>query len=169
MKNAARSREARLRALVDVSRAISASLAHEDILAQICDHAARLLDAESAVLTERFEDCDGASAPCLKVVATSPDASIGLGEFLSMEGSLNGVAITERRTLTVNRVMEHDQADKAMASKLGVRQEVISPLYYADKALGTIFAFNPREPRDFDEDDAENLAETYREFRNCCR
>jgi signal transduction histidine kinase len=157
MKNPTSSREARLRALVDVGRAVSASLAHEEILAQICDHAARLLGAESAVMTERLDDCDAGSSPCLKVVATSPDASIGLGEFLSMEGSLNGVAITQRRTIIVNDVMSDAQADHAMATKLGVRQEVISPLYYGDKPLGTIFAFNPLEETQFEEDDGEIL------------
>ncbi len=157
MKNSTRSREDRLRALVDVGRAISASLAHEDILAQICSHAARLLDAESAVLTERREDCGRAPGPCLKVVATSPAASIGLGEFLSMEGSLNGQAMTHRRTLIVNDVMGDRRADLSLAEKLGVRQVVISPLYYGDQALGTIFAFNSTASREFDDSDAEIL------------
>ncbi len=157
MKNSNRSREARLRALVDVGRGISASLAHEEILAQICDHAARLLDAESAVMTERREVCERGSGPCLKVVATSPGARIGLGEILTMEGSLNGHAITMRRTLVVNDVFGDHRADMAVATKLGTRKEVISPLYYGDTPLGTIFAFNPREERDFDEEDGEIL------------
>ncbi len=157
MKHSTRPREDRLRALVDVSRAISASLAHEEILAQICNHAARLLDAESAVVTERLKFCERDSRPCLKVVATSPDASIGLGECLSIEGSLNGHAITERRTLIVNDVFADERADQSVAAKLGSRKVVISPLYYGDDALGTIFAFNPHENRDFDEGDAEIL------------
>lgn len=157
MKNSSRSREDRLRALVEVSRAVSASLAHEEILAQICSHAARLLDAESAVMTERVLDCRDCEAPCLVVVATSPDASIGLGEYLSMAGSLNGRAITERRTLIVNDVMGDRRADHAMATKLGVRQEVISPLYYGDQPLGTIFAFNHASNSEFNQDDAEIL------------
>jgi signal transduction histidine kinase len=157
MKNSTPSREDRLRALVDVGRAISASLAHEEILAQICTHAARLLNTESAVMTERREHCEDGSGPCLMVVATSPDARISLGEHLSMEGSLNGRAITQRRTLFVNDVMGDDRADTRMSTKLGVRQEVISPLYYGDTPLGTIFAFNARDGRDFDESDAEIL------------
>ena len=157
MKHSTPSREDRLRALVDVGRAISASLAHEEILAQICTHAARLLDAESAVMTERRQHRTGGSAPFLKVVATSATASIGLGEFLSMEGSLNGLAITERRTLIVNDVMADARADIAIASKLGTRQVVIAPLYYGDAPLGTIFAFNSTDGRDFDESDAEIL------------
>lgn len=157
MKNATRAHEDRLRALVEVSRAVSASLAHEEILAQICTHAARLLNAESAVMTEMFHDCGPHSVPCLKVVATSPDASIGLGEFLSLEGSLNGIAITERRIFFINDVMEDERADRAMAAKLGVRQEVISPLYYGDEPLGTIFAFNSVAEREFTEADAEIL------------
>ncbi len=158
MKNSTTSREDRLRALVDVGRAISASLAHEDILAQICTHAARLLNAASSVMTERRDSCEqGRGSPCLKVVATSADASIGLGEFLSMEQSLNGKAITERRTLIINDVMSDARTDLALATKLGVRQVVISPLYYGDTALGTIFAFNPSEQREFDESDAEIL------------
>jgi signal transduction histidine kinase len=157
MRDSTRSREDRLRALVDVGRAISASLAHEEILSQICHHAVRLLDAESAVVTERLETCEGAGNPCLKVVATSPDARLGLGEFLSIEGSLNGVAITERSTLFLNDVIADERADHAMAQKLGVRKEVISPLYYGDVPLGTIFAFNPRGDRDFNESDAELL------------
>lgn len=157
MKNAARTQEDRLRALVEVSRAVSASLAHEEILAQICTHAAQLLSAESAVMTEMWHDCRPQAAPCLKVVATSPDASIGLGEFLSLEGSLNGIAITERRTFLINDVMNDQRADRAMATKLGVLQEVISPLYYGDEPLGTIFAFNSTQERDFTEADAEIL------------
>jgi signal transduction histidine kinase len=157
MKNSTPSREDRLRALVDVGRAISASLAHEEILAQICTHAARLLNTESAVMTERQELCDDGASPCLKVVATSPDASISLGENLSMEGSLNGRAITQRQTIFVNDVMGDARADTEMATKLGVRQEVISPLYYGDIPLGTIFAFNARDGRPFDESDAEIL------------
>jgi signal transduction histidine kinase len=156
MTENSRSREQRLRALVDVGRAISASLAHQDILAQICHHAVRLLDAESAVVTEKLDPCDGCG-PCLKVVATSPDAALGLGECLSIEGSLNGVAITSRKTLFINNVGAEPRADHAMAKKLGVRKEVISPLYYGDTALGTIFAFNPRGERDFDDADAEIL------------
>jgi signal transduction histidine kinase len=157
MKNAARTQEDRLRALVEVSRAVSASLAHEEILAQICSHAARLLSAESAVMTEMYVDRAPHSVPCLKVVATSPDASIGLGEYLSLEGSLNGIAITERRTFLINDVMGDERADRAMATKLGVRQEVISPLYYGDEPLGTIFAFNSIHNREFTEADAEIL------------
>ncbi|MGD2152942.1 MAG: GAF domain-containing sensor histidine kinase [Gemmatimonadales bacterium] len=157
MNNATRTQEDRLRALVEVSRAVSASLAHEEILAQICSHAARLLGAESAVMTEMFEDCGPHTVPCLKVVATSPDASIGLGEFLSLEGSLNGVAITERRTFFINDVMGDARTDRAMATKLGVQREVISPLYYGDQPLGTIFAFNPVPEREFGEADAELL------------
>ncbi|UCC74498.1 MAG: GAF domain-containing protein [Gemmatimonadota bacterium] len=157
MKNTARPHEDRLRALVQVSRTVSASLAHEEILAQICSHAAELLDAESAVMTEQVEDCAPSATACLKVVATSPDASIGLGEFLSMEGSLNGIAITERRTLIINDVMADERADHVMAAKLGARQEVISPLYYGNQPLGTIFAFNSAEHRDFNDSDAEIL------------
>jgi signal transduction histidine kinase len=157
MNDHARSREDRLRVLVDVGRAISASLAHEEVLSQICHHAVRLLDAESAVVTERMEVCEDAGSPCLKVVATSPGARLGLGEFLSMEGSLNGVAITKRATLYINDVTHDSRADHAMASKLGVRKEVISPLYYGDVPLGTIFAFNPHSDRNFDHEDAEIL------------
>ena len=157
MKNSTRSREDRLRALVDVGRAISASLAHQDILSQICDHAAHLLDAESAVVTARRGCGACGDTPCLEVVATSPDASIGLGECLTMEGSLNGVAITQRRTFFVNDVMSDPRVDLGMAKKLDVRKEVISPLYYGDEPLGTIFAFNQKQERDFDEDDAEIL------------
>jgi len=157
MKDYKPSREDRLRALVDVGRSISASLAHEEILAQICTHAARLLDAESAVMTERRELCEDGTSPCLKVVATSPKASIGLGEVLSMEGSLNGRAITQASTLIVNDVMADDRTDLAVATKLGVRQVVISPLLYGDTALGTIFAFNSAEVREFDEGDSEIL------------
>jgi signal transduction histidine kinase len=150
-------REDRLRALVDVSRAISASLAHEEILAQICNQAARLLDAESAVMTERLDLCPQDGSPCLKVVATSPGASIGLGECLSMDGSLNGYAITEHRTLIVNDVFADARADISVANKLGVRQEVISPLFYGNQPLGTIFAFNPTRARAFDAEDGEIL------------
>ena len=157
MKSPIPTREDRLRALVDVGHAISASLAHEEILAQICTHAARLLDAGSAVMTERRELCDSGSSPCLKVVAASPDASIGLGEFLSMEGSLNGRAITQRRTLIVNDVMADDRADMSVATKLGVNKVVIAPLLYGDTALGTIFAFNSADGSSFDEEDAEIL------------
>ncbi|HSG81659.1 MAG TPA: GAF domain-containing protein [Gemmatimonadota bacterium] len=157
MKDLTRSREDRLRVLVDVGRAISASLAHEEVLSQICHHAIRLLDAESAVVTERLESCEDAGSPCLKVVATSPGARLGLGESLSMEGSLNGVAITKRATLYINDVMRDGRADRIMAKKLGVRKEVISPLYYGDVPLGTIFAFNPRGDRNFDHEDAEIL------------
>jgi signal transduction histidine kinase len=157
MKNSDRSREARLRALVDVGRAVSASLAHEEILAQICDHAARLLDAESAVVTECREASPQVAVPHLKVVATSPDARVGLGEILTLEGSLNGHAITTRRTLIVNDVFGDPRTDLAVAGKLGTRKVVISPLYYGDAPLGTIFAFNPREDRDFDEGDGEIL------------
>ncbi len=157
MNHATSTQEDRLRALAEVSRAVSASLAHEEILAQICTHAARLLSAESAVMTEMYHDCGPRSTPCLKVVATSPDASVSLGQFLSLEGSLNGTAITERRTLFINDVMGDDRADRAMAAKLGVRQEVISPLFYGDEPLGTIFGFNPIPKRDFTEADAEIL------------
>jgi signal transduction histidine kinase len=116
-----------------------------------------LLGAESAVMTEMCHDCGPGPAPCLKVVATSPDASIGLGEFLSLEGSLNGIAITERRTFLINDVMGDERADRAMAAKLGVQQEVISPLYYGDEPLGTIFGFNSIQERDFNDADAEIL------------
>ncbi len=157
MKQSTRPREDRLRALVEVSRAISASLAHEEILAQICDYAARLLDAEAAVVTELLDRRDRGTQPSLKVVATSPHASLGLGEFLSIEGSLNGHAITTRRTVLVNDVFADARADHSVASKLGSRKVVIAPLYYGDAALGTIFAFNPRDNRNFDEGDAEIL------------
>lgn len=157
MKEPTRSREDRLRALVEVGRAISASLAHEEILAQICDHAARLLDAESAVVTELQPSADRGNQPNLKVVATSPGAKLGLGEQLSLEGSLNGHAITTHRTVLVNDVFADPRADQSVATKLGSRKVVIAPLYYGDAPLGTIFAFNPRGNRDFDDDDAEIL------------
>lgn len=157
MSNSNRPREDRLRALVDVGRAISASLAHGEILSQICHHAVRLLDSESAVVTERIDGAELDGQAALKVVATSPGARLGLGEFLSMEGSLNGVAITQRRTLLINDVLGDERADREMARKLGVRKEVISPLFYGGRPLGSIFAFNPRDGRDFDPDDAEIL------------
>lgn len=157
MNDATRSREDRLRALVDVGRAISASLAHEDILAQICSHAARLLNAESAVMTERLTHCEQFGGPCLKVVATSPQARIGLGEYLSMQDSLNGLAITSQRTLIVNDVYNDPRADQTVAAKLGSRQVVIAPLCYGSESLGTIFAFNAADERRFDEADSEIL------------
>lgn len=157
MTSSPRPREERLRALIDVSRAISASLAHEEILVQICSHAARLLDAESAVMTELCGPNDGCSSNCLKVVATSPQAQVGLGDHLSIEGSLNGLALTDRSTLIVNDVLADSRADHALATKLGTRQVVIAPLYYGGQALGTIFSFNSLEGRDFVEDDAEIL------------
>ncbi len=157
MSNPNRPREDRLRALVDVGRAISASLAHGEILSQICHYAVRLLDSESAVVTERVDAAEAGVGPVLKVVATSPGARLGLGEFLSIEGSLNGVAITQRRTLLINNVMQDERADHEMAKKLGVHKEVISPLYYGGRPLGSIFAFNPKDGRDFDADDAEVL------------
>lgn len=151
------SRETRLRALVDVVRQVSASLAHEEILAQICVHATRLLGAESAVLTERRGDCAAWDGPCLRVVATSRNASVGLGEVLSMKGSLNGRALTQRQNLVVNDVVSDERADQPLVRKMGVEKVVISPLYYADEPLGTILAFNPTENRDFDDTDAEIL------------
>ena len=116
MKVSRRPRETRLRALIDVSQAISASLAHEDILAQICSQAASLLHAESSIMTEICTACEYPENPCLKVVATSADARLGLGERLSMAGSLNGRAVTERRTIIVNDVLADSRAAHALAS-----------------------------------------------------
>jgi len=151
------SREVRLRALVDVVRTISASLAHEEILGQICGHASRLLEAESAVLTEARERCVVTDGPCLRVVATSPEAAISFDEILTIEGSLNGRALAERRILIVNDVMADSRADHALARKLDARKVVIAPLFHGETALGTIFALNPANQRDFDETDGEIL------------
>jgi signal transduction histidine kinase len=157
MSNSSQTREDRLRALIEVSRSISASLAPEQILAQICTYAARLLDAQSAVMMERCEDPDRGNEPFLKVVATSPNARIGLGDCLSFENSLNGWAITRRETVIVNDVMSDPRVNIELAKKLDIHQQVIAPLYYGDIPLGTIFAYNSTTGEGFDDEDGEIL------------
>ncbi len=157
MNGSSQTREDRLRALIEVSRSISASLAPDQILAQICSYAARLLDAQSAVMMERCEDPAHPEGAFLEVVATSPDARIGLGDRLSLERSLNGWAITRRQTVIVNDVMADPRVNVELARKLDIRQQVIAPLYYGDTPLGTIFAYNSTTGAGFDEDDGEIL------------
>ena len=61
--------EERLRALCDVSRAITTSLARDEVLELICAQAARLLDAESVLITVLpREDGTGAAPSHLEVI-----------------------------------------------------------------------------------------------------
>ena len=147
----------RFRALSDVSRAITASLSLDKVLRLICTHAARLLDAESVVITERRDGCEGQSGPCLEVVATSADAHVGLGELMSIENSLNGHALTTRQTVVANDVPGDPRADQTLVAKLNVRQSLIAPLILGDEPLGTLAIFNTSVRRDFDQSDADIL------------
>lgn len=147
----------RFRALCEVNRAITAALSLEEVLNLICAHAADLLHAESVAMTAIREECEGRDCPCLEVVAASPKARLGLGEYLSIQGSLNGHALATRQVLVVNDVVNDARADKALVEKLGVRQTVIAPLCHGEKPLGTLAIFNSSLGPEFDDDDAEIL------------
>lgn len=149
--------EERLRALCDVSCAITTSLAQGEVLALICSQATRLLDAESAFITVVCRGKgESVAHPYLEVTATTPDAGIEIGQPLALEGSLNGKALSEHRTLVVNEVLSDPSADRDVAQAAGLRQAVVAPLYYGEVPLGTIAVHNANH-RTFDSQDAELL------------
>lgn len=145
----------RLRALCDVSRAITTSLAPDEVLSLICSEAARLLEAETVLITVLKRGEGATSAPgWLEVASTTPNAGIKIGQKLAIEGSLNGKAFSERRTLVVNDVLSDPAADHEVAQEAGLRQAVVAPLQFAEQPLGTIAVHNPRRDT-FDSEDAE--------------
>lgn len=149
--------EDRLRALCEVSNAITTALEQDEVLALICSQAARLLDSEAVLITRlRRQDGEAAAHPSLEVIATTPNAGIAIGRSLALEGSLNGKALSERRTLVVNDVLGDPSADREVAKAAGFRQAVVAPLYYGEVPLGTIAVHNPNR-RPFDQEDAELL------------
>ena len=157
MAESAPTPEQRFRALCEVGKAISASLTREETLALICERSSRLLEAESAVITE-YLPADSSEDEALQVIATSPGATIGLGQTLPVENSLNGFVFQTQTPVVCNDVPGDDRVDISAATKLNVLQAVVAPLIAGDEALGTLAVFNSTPASEFGDEDAEILA-----------
>jgi diguanylate cyclase (GGDEF)-like protein/PAS domain S-box-containing protein len=149
-ENPVRDHADRLHAIIETQRDVAAAdLDLESVMGLLCERTMELTGADGAsvaLLTDgklRF----GASRG-------SPDHPVG--EVLSLDKSLGGLAIRDRRSLTSGDAREDPRVDSARVRATGVRSMVAVPLLHAGKPVGTLLVLS-RSPNAFDDEDVRTL------------
>jgi PAS domain S-box-containing protein len=88
--------------------------------------------------------------------AASGPAAGHIGLRLTMNNSLSGTAVRERRPLRCDNVESDPRVYAAAALAMGMRSMVVAPLVHGDMPIGVLKTYSPR-PNSFDDLDAYTL------------
>ena len=122
------------------------------------------LDSVMGLLSERTMEltgADGAAAALLKDGELRFGASRGypdhpVGEVLSLDASLGGLAIRDRRSLISHDALHDPRTNPERVRDTGVRSIVAVPLLHTGEPVGTLLVLS-KTPAAFDDDDVRTL------------
>src|SRR5215213_9019387 len=122
------------------------------------------LDSVMGLLSERTMEltgADGAAAALLKDGKLRFGASRGypdhpVGEVLSLDASLGGLAIRDRRSLISHDALHDPRTNPERVRDTGVRSIVAVPLLHTGEPVGTLLVLS-KTPAAFDDDDVRTL------------
>jgi len=140
----------RLHAIIETQRDVaSADLDLESVMELLCTRTMELTGA------------DGASVALLKDGALRFGASRGspnhpIGEELSLDESLGGLAIRDRRSLISHDARQDPRVNQARQRATGTRSMIAVPLLHAGNPVGTLLVLS-HIPSAFDERDVRAL------------
>jgi len=140
----------RLHAIIETQRDVAtADLDLESVMGLLCQRTMELTGADGATvaLLKDGELRFGASRG-------SPDHPVG--EVLSQDASLGGLAIRDRRSLICHDALHDPRADPDRVRVTGVRSMVAVPLLHAGEPVGTLLVLS-RSMNAFDEEDVRTL------------
>lgn len=139
-----------IKALMDISRAITSDRYQEDILKLIVMVLAKVTGVEICSL---WLIDDGETPPKIRLKATQTiDPVYVRDRSLNMDEGVVGFVATHKRPLTIANVLEDDRfKEKEMAKTLGLVSMLSIPLQLGDqKVVGVLNCFTA-EPHDFTE------------------
>jgi diguanylate cyclase (GGDEF)-like protein/PAS domain S-box-containing protein len=149
-ESALRDHTARLHAIIATQRDVAtADLDLESVMGLLCERTMELTGADGAAVALmrngrlRF----GASRG-------TPDHPVG--EVLSLDGSLGGLAIRDRRSLISHDALEDPRVNRERVLATGVRSMVTVPLLHSGQPVGTLLVL-ARAPNVFDDEDVRTL------------
>ena len=140
----------RLHAIIAAQRDFAAAeLDLESVMELLCERTMQLTGADGAVvaLLKDGELRFGASHG-------SPDHPIG--ELLSLDESLGGRAIRDRRSLICHETLADPRVDSERVGTTGVRSMIAVPLLHAGNPVGSLVVLS-QAPAAFDEEDVGSL------------
>jgi signal transduction protein with GAF and PtsI domain len=139
-----------IKALMDISRAISSDLYLEDILKLIVMVTAKVTGVEICSLWLVDESADGKKIRLKATQAIDPDYV--KDRSLNMNEGVVGFVAANKRPLIVEDVLKEPRfKEKEMAKKLGLVSMVSVPMYVKeDKVIGVLNCFTAR-PHNFSE------------------
>ena len=140
----------RLRKIIETQRDVaSADLDLESVMGLLCERTLELTGADGAAvaLLRDGELRFGASRG-------SPDHTVG--EVLSLDQSLGGLAIRDRRSLVTHDARDDPRANQDRVRTTGVRSMVAVPLLHAGQPVGTLLVL-AQAPNAFDDADVRTL------------
>ena len=140
----------RLRKIIETQRDVaSADLDLESVMGLLCERTLELTGAEGAAvaLLRDGELRFGASRG-------SPDHTVG--EVLSLDQSLGGLAIRDRRSLVTHDARDDPRANQDRVRTTGVRSMVAVPLLHAGQPVGTLLVL-AQATNAFDDADVRTL------------
>jgi diguanylate cyclase (GGDEF)-like protein/PAS domain S-box-containing protein len=149
-EDALREHAARLHAIIATQRDVAtADLDLESVMGLLCERTMELTGADGAAVALmrngrlRF----GASRG-------TPDHTVG--EVLSLDGSLGGLAIRDRRSLISTNAPEDPRVNSERVRATGVHSMVAVPLLHAGEPVGTLLVL-ARAVNVFDDEDVRTL------------
>jgi diguanylate cyclase (GGDEF)-like protein/PAS domain S-box-containing protein len=140
----------RLHAIIDAQRDFAAAeLDLQSVMKLLCARTMQLTGADGAAvaLLKDGELRFGASAG-------TPDHPIG--ELLSLDESLGGLAIRDRQSLICRETLTDPRVNAKRVRATGVRSMIAVPLLHAGDPVGSLVVLS-REPNAFDEEDVRSL------------
>lgn len=143
-----RSRD-RLDAVLQVTQAILAGHAAEEVLDLVARRARELVGA--ALATIALREADGATF-VLRVAAGDAAARV-VGMSVPADRSLVGLAFEGREPLLVHDLASDPRADPEFAAATQLGSALVVPLLVQDRALGTLLVGNAREGARFGRDE----------------
>jgi PAS domain S-box-containing protein len=151
--------EARLRAedlavLLEVGRAVTASLDLGQVLETGAEAVRRLLAARHCVILLVDEE-----ARALKLGGCTRDFPDHLRKLtLSLDvPSITSTAFSERRTMVVPDVSRDEKVVRALSQAVGTTAFLVTPLFQRDRPVGTVLVLETERPRHFTQAEVDRV------------
>jgi diguanylate cyclase (GGDEF)-like protein len=132
------SREETLRSIIALqNRIVAAGLQLEAVMATVVQEVPALLRAATGAVVELRE------GDRMVYRAGSGAALSAIGLALTIEGSLSGACILERRPLYSKDCTSDPRVDATACRQLGIKSMICAPLFHGEEAIGACKAFAP--------------------------
>jgi signal transduction histidine kinase len=147
---AARNRE--LERLRRVAATLLAGSELTDLIQEIADAAAELLQAESGAVALVVEE-----GRFLRVAAVTGPLAPAMGSLVPMDGSLVGTVVSSGTPIVTNDMNADPRSYRMPGLEILLRTAAMVPLRSAGVVIGTVSVFNRRDGRPFTEHDLQLL------------